>query len=161
LLTHHSRCPTHQRLRALVFVTRRPCAQVTAVSRVRLLAASRVSFGVLVVARSGALAWVQPLTTEHHATLSALCAALHSGIPHAAGLNPKRYRTVAVDVGMGPDERGYGAPPPADGVLDGELLWTFTGLTRRAQDQVLKAAGVVAAQAFAALQEAALAASFF
>ena len=52
-------------------------------SRVRLLAADRVSFGVLLATRGGAFAWLQPLTSQHHATLAALQSALHTGVAHA------------------------------------------------------------------------------
>ena len=135
--------------------------QVTVCSRVRLLAADRVSFGVLLATRGGAFAWLQPLTSQHHATLAALQAALHNGVAHAAGLNPKRYRLPSADAGLGPGEKGYGVPPASDGVLDGGLLWQYAQLARATQERVAHAAGVETKDALAALQEAAVAAAFF
>ena len=135
--------------------------QVTASARVKLLSSSRVSYGVLAATRSGALAWVQPLSAQTHATLAALCAALQTCIPHVAGLNPRRYRTPLPDTGQGPNAKGYGAPPPAQGVLDGEVLWRFAELGRSAQARVVERAKCGVDEALAALAEAALAASFY
>lgn len=137
------------------------CAQVTASARVKLLSGSRVSYGVLAATRSGAFAWLQPLSAPTHATLAALCAVMQTGVAHIAGLNPQRFRTPLPDSGQGPHAQGYGAPPPVQGVLDGELLWRFAELGRTAQARVAERAKCSVEQALAALAETGLAASFY
>ena len=129
--------------------------QVTACSRQRL----RNNYhGALLATSTGALAWLQPLPGAHHALLKALCVALYTCLAHTAGLNPKRHRMPASN---GPAALAYGQRPPEEGVLDGELLWEYTQLSRAAQERVALHAGVSSVEALAALQDAALAATYF
>jgi hypothetical protein len=131
------------------------------VHRVKLLCEHRVSYGALVATRSGAVGWVQPLSPSHHESLSCLSRALYTNVAHVAGLNPQRFRMPSTESGLGLGNGGYGAPPPADGVLDGELLWEFLGLSRVDQERAASAAGVAIGDVLVALQEASLASAFY
>lgn len=114
--------------------------QVTAVQRVRLQSASRVSYGALASASSGALVWVQPVSAEHHKALDALAKTMVTNVEHVAGLNPTAFRSLRVEGHVDAGDRVYGAPPQRD-VLDGELLWGFVGQSRAAQEQLARSAG--------------------
>lgn len=135
--------------------------QVTAVQRVRLQSAARVSYGALASASSGALVWLQPVSLEHHKALDALATAMLMMVPHVAGLNPKTFRSLRVQGHVDAGDRVYGAPPQRD-VLDGELLWGFVGQSRAAQEQLVRSAGAGTVEGVVGmLREAHSAAAFY
>jgi hypothetical protein len=135
--------------------------QVTAMHRAKLHHEGRVSYGVLASARSGAIVWWQPLSASHHQLLSALSKAMYTGVTHIAGLNPCSFRSPRLQGHMAPGDQTFGVPPAVDGVLDGELMGNFLGLSRATQEQLAQQAGVQVTDVVLALHEASSAAAIF
>jgi hypothetical protein len=62
---------------------------------------------------------------------------------------------------MAAGDQTFGVPPAVDGVLDGELMWMFLGLSRAAQERLAQQAGVLVKDVVDALHEASNAAAIF
>jgi hypothetical protein len=114
--------------------------QITSLHRgiclVDLQGKSAVGCGAVFCSSSGAIGWLMPLSNENHQVLTALTKKLYTGMEHVAGLNPLTFRATTREL-----DPAYGAAPPVDGILDGELLQQFLSLPRTAQDRLALAAG--------------------
>lgn len=117
---------------------------------------SKVGYAAVFTASSGALGCVMPVAADTHATLGALCRMLRSRGEHGAGLNPQAFRAAQHAL-----DNAYLQPPPADGVLDGQLLREYSMQPRRAQDSVAAAAGTTMRAALQRLRMLALNTTFF
>jgi cleavage and polyadenylation specificity factor subunit 1 len=92
------------------------------------------------------------------ARLEALGTAMATGVPHAAGLNPRSFRTrhARIHRALGGGDSRF--KPSAEGcVLDGDLLMAFPRLARREQDALAAAARAARGQLLADLREVAAA----
>jgi len=100
----------------------------------------------LVGRADGGLAALLPLADPAAAAaLTRLEAAAWTGLPHAAGLNPAAWRARHVGrtpAALGGGARWGGRPPPARGILDGDLLARAAAAPRPVLARLAAAAGL-------------------
>lgn len=81
---------------------------------------------LLLTHTNGSLALLTPLREESYRRLSALQSQLTNTIEHAGGLNPRAFRAVESD----------GAGGGGRGIIDGNLLRGWLGLSRQRQVEI-------------------------
>ena len=89
---------------------------------------------VLIASRSGSVALVTPLDERTYHRLSALQGHLTSLLEHPCGLNPRAYRNVESEEGLG----------GARGAVDGDILCRIMELGAGKRNDVLARAGTEA-----------------
>nr|XP_039261759.1 cleavage and polyadenylation specificity factor subunit 1-like [Styela clava] len=91
-------------------------------------------FGTL----DGAIGEILPVSEKIYRRLLMLQNAIVSGIQHIAGLNPKSFRTVV--------REQKSLQNPMRNILDGDLLWKFTGLSFHERQELARKIGTTADQ---------------